>query len=77
MRATFKILLYPRIDKWNLSNAAFINSSPSLSSLQYFLICLLVSDLLAKWITWVLFGFTLTVFVVEQFFLPSYGVRGS
>lgn len=48
-----------------------------IGTMACFLICLLVSDLLAKWITWVLFGFTFTVFVVEQFFLPSYGVRGS
>lgn len=42
-----------------------------------FLICLFVSDFVAKWITWVLFGVVFIVFFIEHFFLPPYGVRGS
>lgn len=48
-----------------------------IETIACFMICLFVSDLAAKWITWVLFGIIYIIFFVEEFFLPSYGVRGS
>lgn len=42
-----------------------------------FFTCLFVSNLVAKWITWVLFGIICIEFFIENFFLPTYGVRGS
>ena len=42
-----------------------------------FVVCLFVSDLAAKWITLVLAGVIFIVFIIEHFFLPAYGVRGS
>jgi len=42
-----------------------------------FVVCLFVSQLAAKWITGILFGIICVVFIVEHFFLPPYGVRGS
>ena len=42
-----------------------------------FVVCLFVSDLVAKWLTFVLFGIICVVFIIEHFFLPAYGVRGS
>ena len=42
-----------------------------------FLVCLFVFDLVAKWITLVLFGIIFIMFIIEHFFLPTYGVRGS
>ena len=48
-----------------------------IATIACFLICLFVSDFVAKWITWVLFGVVFIVFLIENFFLPPYGVRGS
>lgn len=42
-----------------------------------FVVCLFVSDLVAKWITLALSGVIFIVFIIEHFFLPAYGVRGS
>lgn len=42
-----------------------------------FVVCLFVSDLAAKWITLILSGVIFNVFIIEYFFLPAYGVRGS
>lgn len=38
-----------------------------------FLICLFVSNFVAKLITWVLFGVIFILFIIENFFLPPYG----
>lgn len=48
-----------------------------IATIACFLICLFVSNFVAKWITWVLVGVVFIEFLVEQFFLPPYGVRGS
>ncbi len=48
-----------------------------LITIACFVICLFTSDIVAKYISWILFGFTGLIFLIEMFFLPPYGVRGS
>ena len=47
-----------------------------LVAITCFIICLFMSKVIAQYISWILFGVTALIFLIEMFFLPPYGVRG-